>query len=618
MPSVHADIVHTSFREIWSLPAPSLFLQSQSHAVMTAPVQSGDILAGKYRVDKLLGEGGMGLVIAATDEQLHRSVAIKFLLPEFANHPEASPRFMREARAAVRIKSEHIARVIDVNTLPNGSPYMVMEYLQGSDLSQVIGERGPVAVSEAVYWVLQACDAIAEAHSYGIVHRDLKPANLFLATQPGGGEKIKVLDFGISKNDTCEDISLTRTASMMGSPLYMSPEQMRSTKDVDARTDIWALGVILHELLTGRLPFQAGSVPELSAKILLEAPETIDRDDVPDAIRAAIRMALAKQVNDRYSNIADFAAAISQSAPRQARPNLERISRVMTAVGIDHVNTSMPTSVPPAGAGASRLQPVDVRHRGSGGGALREPRSHAGTVGQWGNTHGPGAAARRSPKLIGVAAAVFLLGAGGLYLFGPDLGQGTTSEELTTSATDPPNAVAAVSRRDRQVPAVIDVAEGKSETGENEPEQAPASSAVEAQEPVVAVEAQEEPVVAVEGDAPRNPGIGITPTPLRGAASKSSAVGKKALEADSAQQEGVEGSATTAKPAASSILDDVVPGQASAAPAEKPPAKAPKARVVKRVPSSPKVVAPAKVSLPPAESPTEKAPSLRDKFGGRK
>src|SRR5258708_827003 len=219
---------------------------------MSAPLTQGDILAGKYRVEQVLGKGGMGVVVAATDTQLERRVAIKFLLPEYAEHKEASQRFLREARAAVKIHSEHVARVIDVGTMENGAPYMVMEYLQGTDLAGTLDERVTLPVEEAVAYVLEACDAIAEAHSVGIVHRDLKPANLFLASQPDGSIKIKVLDFGISKammTTTGMDPSLTRTTSMMGSPLYMSPEQMRSAKHVDPRTDVWALGVILYESL---------------------------------------------------------------------------------------------------------------------------------------------------------------------------------------------------------------------------------------------------------------------------------------------------------------------------------------------------------------------------------
>src|SRR4051812_480796 len=213
-------------------------------------VYAGQILGGKYRVDRVLGAGGMGMVVAATHLQLDERIAIKFLLPEALRNPEAVARFGREAKAAVKIRGEHVARVIDVGSFENGAPYMVMEHLDGRDLSSFIHERGAMPMSDAVDAVLQACEALAEAHALGIVHRDLKPANLFLTRRPDGTPSIKVLDFGISKlTAPGADHSMTKTSAVMGSPLYMSPEQMTASRGVDARTDIWALGVVLYELL---------------------------------------------------------------------------------------------------------------------------------------------------------------------------------------------------------------------------------------------------------------------------------------------------------------------------------------------------------------------------------
>ncbi|MBM4363359.1 MAG: serine/threonine protein kinase, partial [Deltaproteobacteria bacterium] len=240
---------------------------------MSAP-QPGEVLAGKYRVERVLGQGGMGVVVQAMHLQLEERVAVKFLLPEYAVHAEASTRFLREARAAVKIKSEHVARVIDVGTLESGAPYMVMEYLAGRDLADVLEQRGPLPVEEVVEYVLQACEALAEAHALGIVHRDLKPANLFLTKRADGSAQVKVLDFGISKagvsSDSGADQSLTKTSAMMGSPLYMSPEQMRSARSVDARSDLWSLGAILFELMAGRPPFSGESLPELLARVLTD------------------------------------------------------------------------------------------------------------------------------------------------------------------------------------------------------------------------------------------------------------------------------------------------------------------------------------------------------------
>lgn len=215
--------------------------------------QGGELLAGKYRVERLIGEGGMGVVLAARHEGLNTNVAIKLLREQALGHSDIVGRFMREARAAVSLRSEHVARVFDVGTLEDGRPYIVMERLEGKDLGDVIEQDPPLAVSVAVDYVMQACEAIAEAHAAGIIHRDLKPKNLFLTHAVHGRPLVKVLDFGISKVDPSKspnEMALTRTTEVIGSPSYMSPEQLRSARNVDARTDIWALGVILYELLT--------------------------------------------------------------------------------------------------------------------------------------------------------------------------------------------------------------------------------------------------------------------------------------------------------------------------------------------------------------------------------
>jgi eukaryotic-like serine/threonine-protein kinase len=320
---------------------------------MSAPVHVGEILAGKYRVERLLGEGGMGVVVAASDLTLERLVAIKFLLPEFAQNSQAAERFLREARASVKIQSEHVARVIDVGSLPNGAPYMVMEYLQGMDLAALVEERGPLPVVDAVSFVLQACEAIAEAHANGIIHRDLKPANLFLANQPDGTNKIKVLDFGISKNtlgvSANASHALTRTTAMMGSPLYMSPEQMKSSRTVDSRTDIWALGVILYELLAGSAPFNGDTIPELSAKILLEAPASLSlaRPEIPVALEKVVQRALAKDREDRYRTVGELAMALVDFGGKRSRANVERITRVLQAAGMSTGEIYLPTSLAP-------------------------------------------------------------------------------------------------------------------------------------------------------------------------------------------------------------------------------------------------------------------------------
>ena len=298
------------------------------------PVQEGDILAGKYRVERVLGAGGMGVVVAATHLQLDQRVALKFVLPEAVSSPEAIERFAREARAAAKLKSDHVARVIDVGTLESGAPYMVMEYLEGRDLSQHVDQVGPLPFVEAVDYLLQTCEAMAEAHALGIIHRDLKPQNLFLTSRVDGRALIKVLDFGISKfnpsSGSGENMSLTKTQAVMGSPNYMSPEQLRSAKLVDARTDIWALGVILYELLVGKVPFQATSVTELCAMVLQDTPHPVRelRPDVPEALAEAIARCLEKDANLRFPSIASLAHALEPFGPNVAMGAAQRILAV--------------------------------------------------------------------------------------------------------------------------------------------------------------------------------------------------------------------------------------------------------------------------------------------------
>ncbi len=413
-----------------------------------SPVAPGQMLAGKYRIERVLGEGGMGVVVEATDPGLERRVAIKFLLPEFVKHAEAKERFLREARAAVKIQSEHVARVIDVSTLESGAPYMVMEFLEGSDLSRVIETSGPLAVEDTALYVIQACEALAEAHAHGIIHRDLKPANLFLALQAGGSRKIKVLDFGISKTLAPESksaASLTRTSSMMGSPLYMSPEQMKSSRDVDHRTDIWALGVILYEALTGEPPFVGNSIPQLSAKILLEDARPVSevRATVPKALSDVTMRALQKQPDKRFANVSELALALLPFAPSRARGNAERISRVLEAAGMtrsDFQASVPPPMLDPEQAQSSGLEPVAARSPVPS----ESPGKRKQTLANFGQTHSgaiPGVPRGGSRRLLSVAGAA-AAGLALLVTLALKLA-GSPSEPATASALQPPPAAPA-------------------------------------------------------------------------------------------------------------------------------------------------------------------------------
>jgi serine/threonine-protein kinase len=295
--------------------------------------REGDILAGKFRIDRVLGQGGMGVVVAAEHTTLRQKVAVKFLLPEAMARADACDRFLREARAAVAIRSEHVARVTDVGTLDSGAPYMVMELLAGTDLGVVLQQRGPLPIAEAVDYLLQAGEAIAEAHSLGIIHRDLKPANLFLSARADGSSLIKVLDFGLSKvpKGNAMDASLTAANVIMGSPFYMSPEQVRSLKGLDARTDVWSLGVILYQLVTGVRPFDAEGLGVLFLMIGADpvTPPSAHRPDLPPGLEAVILRCLEKDPSHRMASVAELAGALAPFAPSGSRLSVERIQRTL-------------------------------------------------------------------------------------------------------------------------------------------------------------------------------------------------------------------------------------------------------------------------------------------------
>jgi serine/threonine-protein kinase len=301
-------------------------------------VRPGDVVAGKYRVERVLGQGGMGVVVSAHHLRLDEKVALKLLHPHALTRPDAVARFVREARTAVRIKSEHVARVMDVGELDSGAPYIVMEYLEGSDLADWLDRFGPMAIEQAAEFVLQACEAVAEAHALGIIHRDLKPANLFCAHRSDGHPSIKVLDFGISKPSPLEagwPGGVTTTTSVMGSPHYMSPEQMQSAKALDGQSDIWSLGVVLYELLTAHVPFEGGAATEIAIKVAMQPPPPIGvyRADVPPGLEAVIRRCLEKDRHARYRDVAEFAAALAEFAPPHALRSVERITRTLKAAG---------------------------------------------------------------------------------------------------------------------------------------------------------------------------------------------------------------------------------------------------------------------------------------------
>jgi serine/threonine-protein kinase len=294
------------------------------------PVKEGDVLAGKYRVERVLGEGAMGVVVSAMHVHLGERVALKFLKQVLASSQEVVARFLREAQSAVRIKGEHIARVSDVGTLDTGAPYMVMEYLTGSDLGELVEKRGKFDVATACDCVIQACDALAEAHALGIVHRDLKPSNLFLTKRPDGSALVKVLDFGVAKllNNDPSKPQLTANGAVIGSPVYMSPEQLLGKKTVDARSDVWQLGVILHELLTGDCPFDGRTMAEIMLAIGVNPAKPLRqmRPDAPAELETIILRCLEKDADKRMPDVAALAEGLLPfAANRRAHVSVEHI-----------------------------------------------------------------------------------------------------------------------------------------------------------------------------------------------------------------------------------------------------------------------------------------------------
>ncbi|WP_437774954.1 serine/threonine-protein kinase [Sorangium sp. So ce1097] len=387
----------------WTPLCPPGLPMSSPDETTIAP---GDVLLGKYRVESVLGRGAMGLVVAARHLALDERVAIKVLLPRYVRDPEILQRFLREGRAAVRIRSRHVVRVADVGTLESGAPYMVMDHLEGRDLAAVLAESGRLPVPVAVELVLQVCEALAEAHAQGIVHRDVKPSNLFVTRNADGSPCVKVLDFGISKMTHAEDHALTRVGGVLGSPLYMSPEQLRSASDVDGRADVYSLGVVLFELLTGRTPFFAHDLAQLVYLVTQGEPQRPRalRPDIPEPLEQVILAAIARDRDRRFANIADLALALVPFAPPHTRAAAERLFVALR--GALPAGTLPPGAIPaatvPGAAVLATTVPLD-------GGTL--------TIAPVGTTNRR--AASRELRAIPVAVAIGLVAvSGGLLLWG--------------------------------------------------------------------------------------------------------------------------------------------------------------------------------------------------------
>lgn len=373
----------------------------------TMGVVPGDVIVGKYRVERILGQGGMGVVVAAVHVHLDERVAIKLLRPEGVAKNEAAERFMREAKAAVKIKSQHVAKVLDVGVMDDGRPYMVMEYLEGRDLGEELDRNGPMAEAVAVDYVLQACDALAEAHKRGIVHRDLKPSNLFLCKNQKP-PIVKLLDFGVSKfkdNSLLANTSpsLTAEAALLGTPYYMSPEQIRSAKDVDERADVWALGVILYELISGRVPFDGESATSVLAAICGDKPKPLHEvcKTVSADVSEIVGACLAKNLAERMPNVRELVRALAAVAPDKASTIDERLA------GINIQNTS---NITLASSNTDVREPISIRSSGP----MSKDEMLGATVGGISQTTEP---QNNRSKLVALSLALAIAVGVSMFLF---------------------------------------------------------------------------------------------------------------------------------------------------------------------------------------------------------
>jgi serine/threonine protein kinase len=277
-------------------------------------LEEGQIIDDKYRIVGLLGVGGMGAVYEGENARIKRRVAIKVLHADTASNAQAVERFEREAQAAGRIGSDHILEVLDLGKLPNGDHYMVMEFLDGETLGARIKRVGGLTPREVAPLIRQALLGLQAAHTAGIVHRDLKPENIFICKEKAGHHDfVKLIDFGVSKfNKLGSDMAMTRTGAVMGTPYYMSPEQARGGKDIDHRSDLYSMGVILYESVTGKVPFDAETFNELLFKIVLSEPPPLRqvKPDVDAAFESVTQKAMARDPAHRFDTADEFVKAL--------------------------------------------------------------------------------------------------------------------------------------------------------------------------------------------------------------------------------------------------------------------------------------------------------------------
>jgi serine/threonine protein kinase len=381
----------------------------------------GDVIGGRYQIDGIAGQGGMSAVYTAQHLALQQRVAVKVMLAFDDHDPARVERFMREAQTSARLRTEHVARVFDAGILKNGLPFLVMEFLEGCDLAELLEVQGPLPVQDVADYVMQALDGIAHAHAEGVVHRDLKPSNLFLALRPDRSNIVKVLDFGISKFDAGggDGVKSLTGKAILGSPAYMSPEQVRSAATVDARTDQWSLGVCMYELLTGAVPFDGEGVGEMLAAILDARPIPVleRRPGVPPEMAAVIQRCLERDRQARFADVGEMALALAPLASEVWRPLTERI--VATLAHGPGMRTATPMAFPVAKLVS--VIPASTEPAASGAFESAEPPStRAVAVVETEASASARDAQRRSRSsrwaTLGIAAAALSVGVAGTIL----------------------------------------------------------------------------------------------------------------------------------------------------------------------------------------------------------
>jgi serine/threonine-protein kinase len=377
----------------------------------------GEILLGKYRVEEVIGVGGMGRVVKASHLYLQQPVAIKILLPEMADSQSTVARFLREAQSTVRLRSEHIARVMDVGTMPDGCPFMVMEFLEGHDLNQILRHHGPQLPQAVVDLMLQVCEGMAEAHAMGIIHRDIKPSNFFITRRPDGSNLLKILDFGISKTPA-EMSELTGAQTVIGTPTYMAPEQMVSARSTDPRSDIWSIGVVMYQLLAGRPPFEAETYAQLVLKVGTAPPAPL-HVALPPGLQDIVFRCLEKDPNRRIQSVGELARMLAPYAsdPMSAQQSAERATRILTS---PKGGQGYPLGGSAGGLAMTPPQLTPKSWSKTGGSSL------SGGAGQL-KTGTKVVRTGRGLVIAGVAALVIVAGVGGFFIAGALKGSNNVS-----------------------------------------------------------------------------------------------------------------------------------------------------------------------------------------------